>query len=165
MMLDVLFNIASQVSLHIHILIENSIMLWVTDFGLDPSQSDSEQKCSVPQNRISFASPIIHNMYHATVNGTKKIDISWNSKNSEVELNGNKYKADVLSGADNSSHWIHNHRSYSAEIVQINFESKEVLVKVNGNPYHIQLKDRFDDLLQSLGMESTGKTSKRQCPV
>ena len=35
-------------------------------------------------------------------------------------------------------------------------ESKEVIVKVNGTNYSIQLKDRYDDLLKSLGMEGAG---------
>jgi biotin carboxyl carrier protein len=96
-------------------------------------------------------------MYHVTINGATKHDISWNDQQTEVTLDDKKYVANVLDYEDNNSHWIHNNKSYNVEIVLINRESKELTVKVNGTSYHIQLKDRFDDLLKSLGMESAGK--------
>lgn len=97
-------------------------------------------------------------MYHVTINGEKKLDINWNDHFTEVTLDNKKYTANVLDQGDNNSHWIHNNKSYNVEIVHINNESKEMTVKVNGTSYHVQLKDRFDDLLRSLGMEGTGKT-------
>ncbi len=95
-------------------------------------------------------------MYHATINGTKKVDIEWDGKHQEVILDGKTYSTDVLTHSARTSHWIHNNKSYNVEIVQLNGENKELQVKVNGTMYQVQLKDRFDDLLKSLGMEVAG---------
>jgi biotin carboxyl carrier protein len=96
-------------------------------------------------------------MYHATINGTKKIDIEWDGKQAEVVLDGNTISADVLLQPNGTSHWILNNKSYNVEVVQLNRESKELTIKVNGTSYQVQLKDRFDDLLKSLGMEGSGQ--------
>jgi acetyl/propionyl-CoA carboxylase alpha subunit len=106
---------------------------------------------------ISFAIPTSNIMYHATINGTKKIDIEWDGKRSEVILDGKTFITDVLIHSDSNSHWIHNNKSYNVEIVQLNQETKELQIKVNGTIYQVQLKDRFDDLLKSLGMEGVGQ--------
>jgi biotin carboxyl carrier protein len=95
-------------------------------------------------------------MYHATINGTKKIDIEWDGKQAELVLDGKTISADILSQSASSSHWILNNKSYNVEVVQLNRENKELTVKVNGTSYQVQLKDRFDDLLKSLGMEGSG---------
>lgn len=92
-------------------------------------------------------------MYHATVNGKKKLDIEWNGHSAEGSMDGKLFKADVLKTGENTYHWVYNNRSYTIEIVRLDHETKEGSVKVNGRSYSLQLKDRFDDLLKSLGME------------
>ncbi len=96
-------------------------------------------------------------MYHATINGQRKIDIEFDNGGMNGTLDGKPFSADVANIANNKAHWLFNDRSYNVEVVQVNTDSKEVTVKVNGRTYAIQVKDRYDDLLKSLGMESTGK--------
>lgn len=55
------------------------------------------------------------------------------------------------------SHWIVNGKSMNVEVLQFNAETKEFTIKVNNKPYNLQLKDRYDDLLKSLGMEQVGE--------
>lgn len=95
-------------------------------------------------------------MLHATINGKKTIDIDWDGKNNEGKINEDAFTWDAIAYGDNHLNIIHHDKSYSVEIVNHNAETKEVTVKVNGNKYTVQLKDRFDDLLKSLGMEGAG---------
>ena len=95
-------------------------------------------------------------MLHATINGKKTIDIDWGGKNKEGKMNDAAFLWDAVEHGENHLNIIHQNRSYNVEIVSRNAETKEVLVKVNGNKYTVQLKDRFDDLLKSLGMEGAG---------
>jgi biotin carboxyl carrier protein len=95
-------------------------------------------------------------MYHATVNGKKKLDVEWNGKSALGLLDGKEFAADIAAITSGKTHWIYQNKSYNVELVDMNNETKELAVKVNGTKYTIQLKDRFDDLLKSLGMEGAG---------
>lgn len=95
-------------------------------------------------------------MLHATINGKKTIDIDWDGKKKSGKINEADFNWDAIEHGTSHLHIIHHNRSFNAEIVTLNAESKEVVVKVNGNVYTVQLKDRFDDLLKSLGMEGAG---------
>lgn len=95
-------------------------------------------------------------MYHATVNGKQKLDVEWNGKSATGLLDGNDFVADIAKITTGKTHWIYQNKSYNVELVEMNKDTKELVVKVNGTKYAIQLKDRFDDLLKSLGMEGTG---------
>lgn len=49
--------------------------------------------------------------------------------------------------------------SYVAEIIDFNETMKEMIIKINNHPYHIQLQDKLDLMLKSLGMDA-GQTIK-----
>lgn len=95
-------------------------------------------------------------MYHAKVNGTTQFDLEWDGKSEEGKINGEVFSADMISTGQNKTHWILKNKSFVAEVIELNMETKEVLVKVNGHVYPVLLKDRYDDLLKSLGMEGAG---------
>jgi biotin carboxyl carrier protein len=95
-------------------------------------------------------------MLHATVNGKKTLDLNWDGQSTEGKLNDVAFVWDALHSSPEHMHVLHQNKSYNVEVVQLNAESKEAIIKVNGNKYTVQLKDRFDDLLKSLGMETTG---------
>lgn len=95
-------------------------------------------------------------MYHAKINGKQQFDLEWDGKSTEGKINGESFAADVITTGENKSHWILQNKSFNAEVVDLNLETKEAIIKVNGNTYQVQLKDRFDNLLMSLGMESAG---------
>ncbi len=94
-------------------------------------------------------------MYHATVNNGITFDIRPASSGMKGTIDGRDYELDVVS-AGKGLHILWNDKSYSAEVVAIDTENKVVTLKVNQNDYEIRLKDRFDDLLKSLGMEGAG---------
>jgi acetyl/propionyl-CoA carboxylase alpha subunit len=95
-------------------------------------------------------------MYHLTGSSGTTHDIEWNGKSAQLQLNGAATTVDILSDGDSKCHILLDRRSYSTEILDYNKESKVARVKVNGRVYTITIKDRFDDLLKSLGMENAG---------
>lgn len=95
-------------------------------------------------------------MYHLTGQSGTTHDIEWNGKSAQLQLNGVVQNVDILSDSESKCHILMDHKSYSTEILDYNKESKVARVKVNGRIYSITIKDRFDDLLKSLGMESAG---------
>lgn len=95
-------------------------------------------------------------MYHLTGQSGTTHTIEWNGKSAQLQLNGAAKTVDVLADSGAKCHILMDHKSYSTEILEYNKESKVARVKVNGRVYTISIKDRFDDLLKSLGMESAG---------
>ena len=94
-------------------------------------------------------------MVKATVNGTATFQL--NMAEGRAEVDGKNYTLDVVNTGNTHSHWLIDNRSMVAEVVASNPETKEFTVKVNNNTYQVQLKDKFDELLESLGMASAGK--------
>jgi len=93
-------------------------------------------------------------MFKATVNGNKSLQLNW--VYGQVEVDGKQVKVYVVPQSATMSHWLVNGKSMNAEVVSANSETKEFTIKVNNSTYQVQVKDRFDELLVSLGMESVG---------
>jgi len=94
-------------------------------------------------------------MFKAIVNGNKSLQLNW--VDGQVEVDGKQVKVDVVAQSATMSHWLVEGKSMNTEVVSANAETKEFTVKVNNRTYQVQVKDRFDELLVSLGMESVGK--------
>lgn len=95
-------------------------------------------------------------MYQVTVND-KKFQIEWDAKKASGMLNGIPFDMDARKISENKSHWLHENKSYNIEVVSLDTETKTATIKVNGNSYTVELKDRYDDLIKSLGMEGGNK--------
>lgn len=54
---------------------------------------------------------------------------------------------------------IYQNRSYNIELVSEDKVEKTSVIKVNGNLYHVAIRDQYDLLLQQLGLDSS-KASK-----
>jgi biotin carboxyl carrier protein len=89
--------------------------------------------------------------------------VSENKKEFKVELasdtksglfNDQPFNWDVVKIKDKIYHIIKDNKSYNLEVLSINKEEKLFFVKVNGDKYRFNVKDRFDELLHSLGMDN-----------
>ena len=69
-------------------------------------------------------------------------------------LNGTSFNWDIQKVKDNSYHLIKDNKSYNLEVLSTNREEKTFFVKVNGDKYKFNVKDQFDELLHSLGMDN-----------
>ncbi|RDV15239.1 acetyl-CoA carboxylase biotin carboxyl carrier protein subunit [Pontibacter diazotrophicus] len=73
-------------------------------------------------------------------------------KNDTVILNGAPFNWDISPIGPHTYHIIKDARSYTAELVSANYEEKTFTFKINGITQTVSVKDRFDLLLDKLGM-------------
>lgn len=69
-------------------------------------------------------------------------------------LNGEPFAWDLVKLTDRTFHILHQNHSYSAEVLDLNAAEKTVSLRINGHLHTIQLKDRFDLLLEKMGMSN-----------
>ena len=91
-------------------------------------------------------------MIKAKVGSNKEFEIE---KRGDVTLvNGKKMTPDVLFLLNGTQHWLVNNRSFRVEIEEVNRIEKKYQICVNGKSFQVELKERLDDLLHELGMDS-----------
>jgi len=76
-----------------------------------------------------------------------------NEKSLKGTVNGDVFEMDFASNGS-VKHVIHNHRSYTLEVVHLNREEKTCVLLVNNQEITVSIEDRFDALLHSLGMDT-----------
>ena len=95
-------------------------------------------------------------MLKATVNkSTFEID----KEGDNWLINGNPIDWDMIEVTKKYFHIIHDHKSYRAEVVKADSATKSFLLKVNGRHYPVTVKDKFELLLEKMGMNA-GAASK-----
>lgn len=88
-------------------------------------------------------------MYKASINN-KTFEIIQSDEN--LTVNGELLTLDILSIGDDHFHILHKNKGYRAEIVKTEASTKTVTIKINGRTYTVSLKDKFDLLLEKMGM-------------
>jgi len=103
-------------------------------------------------------------MYRASVN-QKKFEIS--SNENELTVDGKSMPWDLVKVGDGYFHILINTKSYRAEVVKVNRSTKSFLIKINGEQYSIELKDKFDLLLEKMGLTNGvgGKINSIKAPM
>ena len=107
-------------------------------------------------------------MLKVKVNNTKEHQIKFlDAKKLSGTINEIPFEWDIIKVKEGSFHIIKDRKSYSLEVINTDFEKKIFTVKINRNKYELQVKDRFDDLLKSLGMENinNGKINEIKAPM
>lgn len=95
-------------------------------------------------------------MYKIKVNEQYNFDLL--AENDTLKLHGEDLQFDVREIKDGLLHFLYQNKSYTAEVVSEDHQQKELVIKVNGNLYHIGVEDQFDSLLKAMGMNgSAGK--------
>lgn len=104
-------------------------------------------------------------MYKANVNKGNNYNISYTEK--EITLNNNLFEWDIFPVSSNLFHVLHKGKSYRLEIVNIQADEKKFILKVNGHKIEIKLHDRYDLLLEKLGMTDlvSQKINQVQAPM
>ena len=92
-------------------------------------------------------------MFSVKVNTKKSFEIEGNTVNQSQEI------FDIIQVKEGEMHIIWNHTSYTAILVEANTEEKSFIIRVNGSEYDVKVQDKFDLLLQQLGMGNL-KTTK-----
>jgi len=94
-------------------------------------------------------------MLEAIVN-QKTIRVEIDGRN--VSVNGENHVLDILSIQDGKFfHLQYNDHSYFFEILSFDKDNKTYKIGFNGLSYDIGIKDRFDQLLHSMGLDNVSK--------
>lgn len=82
-------------------------------------------------------------------------------------LNGDDFAWDLAKIDSRTFHIIRNDRSYTAEVLDLNIADKTVRLNVNGHIHEVHLKDRFDLLLEKMGIANAaiGKVINLKAPM
>lgn len=87
-------------------------------------------------------------MYKVKVNDNHVFEIDHN------QVDGTAEKFDSIQVKNGEFHIIQNNKSYTAIVIDANYTDKTFVIRVNNNEYNIQVQDKFDMLLQQLGMSN-----------
>jgi biotin carboxyl carrier protein len=79
------------------------------------------------------------------------------SSKDKIAVNGQPFEWDIVALSKGHFHIIQNDRSYNAEVIEADYAEKVFKVKINQSIFNLAAKDRFDVMLEQLGMSSTAK--------
>lgn len=89
------------------------------------------------------------------------LQVKVNKQSFEIEnneLNGEILDWDLLDFQDGTFHILSNAKSYRAKLIKLEEGAKSMIIEINGNEYTIALKDKYDILLEKLGMNTMAST-------
>lgn len=109
-------------------------------------------------------------MYTIKVNSNSEFKTEITKQNNSTfsgELNGIIFSADIVKIKDGFYHLLKDNKSYTLELVKSIPEEKKIIVKINNTSYTLDVKDKYDNLLHSLGLDSmaTKKVNDIKAPM
>jgi biotin carboxyl carrier protein len=85
-----------------------------------------------------------------------------------MSVNGQILEWDIKKTGDRHYHVLYQNQSFNLELVSLDVETKTVKLKLNNKPCELKIKDKFDLLLEKLGMNNlqnqTAKEIKAPMP-
>ena len=90
----------------------------------------------------------------ASVTVNKKSVFEVESSPDELMMDGKSFAWDIAQVTNGYFHILHNNKSYKAEVVKSDRAAKTFTIKVNNHIHTVEVKDKFDLLLEKLGMSS-----------
>ena len=93
-------------------------------------------------------------MHKAKINNGKVYSVELPKTEGAIKLNGKDIDVKILREHPHILRVMKENQNYEVLILKFNAKEKSMLLKVNGNKYDVQLKDKYDDLLEKLGMDT-----------
>ena len=88
-------------------------------------------------------------MYQTKVNG-KSLELV--KSDESILINGELFQWDVVKISQGYFHILHKNKSYRAEVVKADHVAKTFHLKINNKLQIVEVKDKFDLLLEKMGM-------------
>jgi biotin carboxyl carrier protein len=103
-------------------------------------------------------------MYKVSVSG-RQFDVELDNHSGKV--NGEPFDADIVEFRKGRFHLLWKNRSFTAELIQADAEDKSFVIKVDQAVLTLRVRDRFDDLLQEMGidMAASKKVNDLRAPM
>jgi biotin carboxyl carrier protein len=88
-------------------------------------------------------------------------------KENELMVDGEILAWDLIKISTNHFHILYQNKAYRAELTKSDPETKTLSFKINGNTYSVVLKDKFDLMLEKMGIAngSAGKINNVKAPM
>jgi biotin carboxyl carrier protein len=96
-------------------------------------------------------------MFQAYINGDKSA-ITIDQKLQEWFVQGSPINIDVQQDANKDFHVLSNGKSYHIQVLKVDAANKRVQLRINQQNIQVQLKDKFDILLEKMGISSAATT-------
>lgn len=94
-------------------------------------------------------------MLQAKVNEKHQFEVE--SADEGLKINGKLLAPDILTLDGERIHLLLDQKSYTAELLSISENGKELTIRINNKTHQISLKDKNDILLEKLGMSSSSQ--------
>lgn len=103
-------------------------------------------------------------MYQVSVND-RSLEIREEENN--LLINNKPLEWDLVTLGNGCFHIIHERKSYRTEVVKADYALKIVTLRINNRLYTVTLKNKFDLLLEKMGMSgaTTGKINQVKAPM
>lgn len=84
-----------------------------------------------------------------------------------ITLNGQPFAWDMVALGGGRYHVLHQGKSYNAELLSADYETKTFVLRLNGQRVELQAKDRFDRLLDQMGLSdaTAAKVNELKAPM
>jgi acetyl/propionyl-CoA carboxylase alpha subunit len=105
-------------------------------------------------------------MIKITVPSGKEFNAEISDDNSVI-IDGKSISPDMVESKNGLLHIIHNHKTYAAEIISFDKESRTIRLKINRKEITVNYQNKYDRLLHELGMDQvvTHKASDLKAPM
>ena len=105
-------------------------------------------------------------MLHISTGPAHSWEVDFRSPASVV-LNGQPFLWDIAALGDGRYHVLYQGKSYNAELISADYVAKAFVFTINGQRVELQAKDRFDQLLDRLGLSdaTARKVNELKAPM
>ena len=106
-------------------------------------------------------------MFTAQINAKSAIKLENGKSPNSWLVDGKKLQIDKVDLDENSVHILFNNRSFRVNILSADKKSKTYSFKINNQKFDVCLKDKYDALLQQLGMDASAskKINELKAPM
>jgi pyruvate carboxylase len=93
--------------------------------------------------------------------------IEFKEEEGKIYFNNELLNWNILKNDINHYHIIESNKSYNAEVIKADYENKVFVIRVNGQNIEVCIKDKYDELLEKLGMQkiSTANIKEIKAPM
>lgn len=97
--------------------------------------------------------------------GTKTFKVE--ASDDGLQIDGSPFPLDIVKVRENYYSIVYENKSFTGEVLQVDRRSGTMLIRVNNNRYEVRVKDKFDLLLEKMGMNvnHTGRANTVRAPM
>lgn len=106
-------------------------------------------------------------MFIAQINAKSAIKLEKGKGQDSWIIDGKELQIDKLDLDSNSIHVLLDRKSFRVQLLSADKKTKTYSFKINNQTYNVNLKDKYDDLLQKLGMDASAskKVNELKAPM